>query len=192
MRARHMLAFYIGTLGFVLYFLYDANSILWKRREMQTFFLAGTVVLFAGTALMMAQNLRMPLQSFQYIFGGLALLFFLLLIYTLFFALPFQETYVEENQPRKVYTEGMYALCRHPGVLWLGGLYLCLWGMTGNFAGGYFFLAMIWYDFAYVVYQDFWVFPNTFPDYPQYREMTPFLLPTPASIQRCLSTLIRR
>ena len=61
-------------------------------------------------------------------FGLGGFLFLCLLIYTLFFALPFEETYCEENKLRAAYTEGMYGLCRHPGVLWFAGAYLCMWG----------------------------------------------------------------
>ncbi len=55
-----------------------------------------------------------------------------LLVYTLFFALPFEKTYtrLEENPP--VYTEGVYSLCRHPGVVWFFFLYLFLALLTGQ------------------------------------------------------------
>ena len=54
---------------------------------------------------------------------GIATIFFVLLIYTLFFALPFDKTYQNESEKRMAYTEGVYALCRHPGVLWFIGFY---------------------------------------------------------------------
>ena len=71
-------------------------------------------------------------------FLGCALCFLLLLIYALFFALPFQETYVVQNVGNKVCAQGMYALCRHPGVLWFTGFYLSfhyglLWAAFGYF-----------------------------------------------------------
>ena len=57
-------------------------------------------------------------RSVEAVIGfGIGALFFLgLLIYTLFFALPFEETYCEDNKLRAAYTEGMYGVCRHPGV----------------------------------------------------------------------------
>ena len=42
---------------------------------------------------------------------------FAALIYTLFFALPFDETYAKQNNGRYVCDRGVYALCRHPGIL---------------------------------------------------------------------------
>ena len=48
-------------------------------------------------------------------FGLGGFLFLCLLIYTLFFALPFEETYCEENKLRAAYTEGMYGLCPPSG-----------------------------------------------------------------------------
>ncbi len=79
--------------------------------------------------------------------------FLALLIYTLFFALPFEETYCEENKLRAAYTEGVYGLCRHPGVLWFAGAYLLhvgnVWRMeTGNLFSAYDFLELSVYHFS--------------------------------------------
>lgn len=184
-----MSAFWLGTLGYIMYFLYDVNSILWKNKWMQKLFGCGTLTLFAGTMLAMIRY-GTPIENLlQKICIFTAIVFFLLLIYSLFFALSFSETYRKNELGRNAYTNGVYALCRHPGVLWLGGLYLSLWGITGNFSGGFFFLAMIWYDFLYIMVQDFWTFPHTFCNYEAYRTSTPFLLPTPASIRKCIRTI---
>ena len=49
-----------------------------------------------------------------------------------FFALPFQQTYLEEAAERRAYDRGVYALCRHPGVLWFILFYLCCWLARGS------------------------------------------------------------
>jgi protein-S-isoprenylcysteine O-methyltransferase Ste14 len=114
-------------------------------------------------------------------------LFFLLLIYTLFFALPFEETYVTQNGC-KTYDRGMYALCRHPGVLWFTGCYLFLWMTFGG--KELLLLAMIncLLNFLYVVLQDGVTFPRVFTDYNIYKQRVPFLIPTVKSIQMCIRT----
>ena len=63
--------------------------------------------------------------------GLLGALFLLLLVRTLFFAFPAEEAYARQDTGRPACTRGVYALCRHPGVLWLAGLCLCLWGGFG-------------------------------------------------------------
>ena len=118
-----------------------------------------------------------------------SLVFLALEIYTLFFALPFSDTYVQQSQGRLAYTEGVYALCRHPGVLWFAGGYLCLAGAMGSGRLWGFCLLMSGLDVAYVVLQDLWTFPRTFDNYPEYRSLAPFLIPNPASLRRCIQTL---
>jgi protein-S-isoprenylcysteine O-methyltransferase Ste14 len=103
-------------------------------------------------------------------------------VYTLFFALPFSDTYVSQ-QVNTVCDRGMYALCRHPGVLWLTLTYLFLaiaWGNGQVWRLGVLYSCL---NLGYVWIQDRWTFPRTFPDYPAYRKQTPFLIPTAQSIQ---------
>ena len=92
-----------------------------------------------------------------------------LLIYTLFFALPFRSAYVD-GRPA-LCTTGMYALCRHPGILWLGFAYASLFfalpcALTA--AGAALFTAL---DVAYAVFQDMYTFPRIFKGYGEYRRL---------------------
>ena len=106
---------------------------------------------------------------------GIGALFFLgLLIYTLFFALPFEETYCEENKLRAAYTEGVYGLCRHPGVLWFAGAFLCMWGMLGGWRPGIYFGLMIFWNYLYIIFQDLWTFPRTFFNYREFNKVRRF------------------
>ena len=118
-----------------------------------------------------------------------SIVFLGMLIYTLFFALPFEETYCEENKLRAAYTEGMYGLCRHPGVLWFAGAYLCMWGMSVDGSMGFIFLLMIFWNYLYIIFQDLWTFPRTFFNYKEYQQSTPFLIPNRKSIRVCLRTI---
>ena len=47
-------------------------------------------------------------------------------------------------------------------------------------------------DLLYVIFQDFWTFPRTFTGYDAYKDSTPFLLPSAASIRRAVRTRRRR
>jgi len=181
----------LGSFGFLLYFIYDINSIRKKNVIFQKFFVVGTV--FVVVSLLM-ELLLLWGQCQHRIgrmigFGTGAVGFFALLIYTLFFALPFEETYCEDNKLRAAYTEGMYGVCRHPGVLWFAGAYLCMWGMFGGWKQGIYFLLMIFWNYLYIIFQDLWTFPQTFFNYKEYQKNTPFLIPNRDSIRVCLCSI---
>ena len=113
--------------------------------------------------------------------------FLVLLIYTLFFALPFEETYVAQ-EAHKTYDKKMYALCRHPGVLWFAGFYICLWLAFGTKP---LLVMAIWFsllNFCYVILQDLYTFPKVFSDYGDYQKRVPFLIPNGKSMKRCMDT----
>ena len=184
----------LGSIGFLCCFLYDINSITRNNRWLKKFFFLGMVLIVCGTAGMFQTGwsaMRVcPVRTV--LFGGFALVMFAGLIYTLFFALPFETTYVKENQKREAYTEGMYALCRHPGVLWFIGLYLCIAGMAFTRELLMDGLIYIGWNTAYIVLQDLVIFPQTFWNYGEYRSVAPFLIPNRKSIRRCLVTFKER
>lgn len=181
----------MGILSFLLFLLYDINSIIFKNRMINSFFFLGSLLLFLATAGIIWDSwhqIQWDLGG-MLLFGLLAILFFSLLIYTLFFALPFDETYLKQNVSPKVYRDGVYALCRHPGVLWFIGFYLCLGLMLKVplllWAGSIFSGC----NFLYIIFQDHWTFKQIFEDYSDYQENTPFIIPNQKSIKRCLQTL---
>ena len=176
--------------GFLLYLLYDVNSFTYQLRLLHGAFALGTLLVGAATALDLLEAWRLGAFSGP---GDAALLLaagacLAALVYSLFFALPFQETYRQQEQGRHVYDGGVYALCRHPGILCFFGLYLCL-GLAalpgGLLAHGLVFSLL---DLAYAGFQDRVTFPKTFCDYEAYRKKAPFLIPTGDSIRRARQT----
>ena len=180
-----MWQFILGSAGFLLYFIYDINSIKKKNTFFPKFFAWGTVLV----VLSLVMELWLSWGQCQHRIGRIigfgtgALCFLALLIYTLFFALPFEETYCEENKLRAAYTEGVYGLCRHPGVLWFAGAYLCMWGMFGGWRQGIYFLLMIFWNYLYIIFQDLWTFPQTFFNYREYQKTNR------DSIKKCLYSI---
>lgn len=180
-----------GVLGFIFYFIYDVNSVCWKNKWLQKFFLCGTCLISLSTiSIFLEQAKFLQFGTDTIIWGIAAAVFFLLLIYTLFFAIPFKETYMTEQSERKAYTEGIYALCRHPGVLWFAGFYASLACITG---GNMWVLTIVLtgLNFLYILFQDIWTFPRIFSNYEEYQKSTPFLLPDRKSIRYCIKTLRR-
>lgn len=187
-----MLSLILGITAFVLYFLYDINSFTRKNPFVHSFFLLGTLLLGAATAMDLVACIRLRAFSGP---GDLLLLAgsglsFLALIYCLFFALPFEKTYTTQETGSRVYDGGAYALCRHPGILCFFFLYLTL-GLAA-LPGRLLLHGMIFslLNLLYAWFQDRVTFPKTFCDYADYRRRVPFLIPTIASIRMARNTLL--
>jgi protein-S-isoprenylcysteine O-methyltransferase Ste14 len=110
------------------------------------------------------------------------------MVCTLFFWLPFKKTYVTTDQTNTVVSTGMYALCRHPGAIWVCLFYLFLWLASGK-------LMMLWagaiwtlINILYIYVQDRWIFPHILTGYNLYQQEVPFLIPNNKSIKICLTT----
>ena len=183
----------LGTISFILYMVYDleqAGAISYRFRKItKSFFMAGSLMLVAATVMLLWRTgiLQMDFGMKQIFFLMFAVLFLGLLIYTLFFALPFEETYVVQDA-HKTYDKKMYALCRHPGVLWFAGFYFCLWLAFGTKP---LLVMAIWFSFlnlCYIILQDCYTFPKVFSDYGDYQKRVPFLIPNGKSLKRCLDT----
>ena len=189
-----------GVLGFSLFLLYDLNSVIWKKKTLHGSFSVGCLLLVIGSVGLgyEAMTVGGPAGVLDFILISFGILNMFLLIYTLFFALPFEETYccrkeggdgtnrVEEKS--NVCDRGVYALCRHPGVLWFFFFFFfCGLALHSElfFTGGIIFSAC---NLGYVVFQDIWTFPKTFLDYGEYKKKTPFLIPDWKSIKACMAS----
>ena len=96
-----------GIGAFALFFLYDWNRIFWKKRWMTSFFSAGCIILAVTGVLFVWE----AFQSGR----GLRLLWLIpaaaslcALIYALFFALPFDDTYRKEAAGERQLAAGMF------------------------------------------------------------------------------------
>ena len=184
---------FFGTIAFILFIVYDleqAGAISHRFHKItKAFFSIGSVLLVAATASLLwrMDPINRNWNGNTFFFLILAILFLGLLIYTLFFALPFEETYVKQDAHR-TYDKKMYALCRHPGVLWFAGFYFCLWLAFGT---NPLLVMAIWFsflNFCYIILQDCYTFPKIFSDYRDYQKRVPFLIPNGKSLKRCLDT----
>ena len=182
-----------GTIAFILFIMYDleqAGAVSHRFHKItKYFFTIGSVILLLVTGVLLWKTVPfvMPMNGKQLIFLILSVIFLALLIYTLFFALPFEETYVAQ-EAHKTYDRKMYALCRHPGVLWFAGVYFSLWLMFGTKE---WLMMAIWFsllNFCYIVLQDYYTFPRIFSDYADYKKRVPFLFPNGKSLKCCIDT----
>ncbi len=185
-----MIYMILGVLAFGLFFLYDINSVLWQDKVLHKSFFAGCMILAVSTVLFTIKFFSSErIHMIQWICLLLTIISFLLFIYTLFFALPFDKTYREMEGPACVYTGGIYSLCRHPGVLWMFFFYVFLGGFLNSFTVILIGIVYSILNIAYVVLQDCWTFPKTLAGYDEYKNTTPFLIPTKDSIKKCWNTI---
>lgn len=179
--------FLLGCLAFALFFLGDINDWKLRRPALRHCFPLGFILLAVSTACASAGNAPQSPPALRLIFGALGLLSLLLMLYSLFWAIPAGASYMKAGEGREVCAAGVYALCRHPGVLFFIPLYLCLWLSTGlplYMALGYSVLNLL-----LITLEDFRVFPALIRGYGAYKREVPFLIPTPASFRRCFATL---
>ena len=168
--------FLIGGIGFILFFLYDWNRVFWKHKWMSGFFWIGCLCqIYAGVSFLVEAYGNQ--RSGWMIWIGAALFFFAGLIHTLFFALPFDSTYRQEADQHKVCRTGLYGICRHPGIWWFFGCFLCLGGACGSKTSIVYGIVLSFINLLYAWYQDKWIFPVEFSDYRDYQKEVPFLLP---------------
>lgn len=186
--------------SFVLFFLNDFNDAAWKKRQLNWMFPLGGVLLSAVTAnLVHTQIVKNEFMGgICWVWLFIAILFAMALIYTLFFAIPFDASYSAKKLAsdcsgrRLVCRSGVYALCRHPGVLWMAGMYFFLWAAMGGKQLYWTFLSTTICNTAYVIFQDVWTFPRIFLDYGSYRKDVPFLLPNRKSMTKCIDKIVSK
>jgi protein-S-isoprenylcysteine O-methyltransferase Ste14 len=180
----------VGAAGFLLLLMFDwADSRGFRKAK--PLIMIGAAVLFSFAfiaVLTSAERFRLPVGL--RIAGGLfALLFLFLFVFSLFLEIPFSQTYAGKEGERRVVATGTYALVRHPGVIWFLFFHVCLVLAVGS---KLLLLAVPFWtgmNIVLVTVEDRVFFLRTFGDsYRQYRRTVPFLIPTPASIRRCITT----
>ena len=176
-----------GVLGFIAFCLFDINKIRWHSEKLNLLFAFGGLLLLLSTLLAIPADFvsafRLDLRRVAGLIGlalsGPGL------IYVLFFALPFTETYTESDRLPLV-DHGAYGACRHPGFWLFAAFYFFLWLF---FTGRQMFFGFLLYtfcNFLYIWLQDRYIFPRYIGGYDDYRRAVPFLLPTRDSLKQAI------
>lgn len=179
--------FVLVAAAYALFFLYDWMTVKRPNARFSSALFFGAFALNAVAVIVLLVN-QLSGASFDPLFVAAmicALACFALLIWSLFFALP-KGTYVDPEAGRPCYKQGMYALCRHPGVLWYCLLFAFLACALRTPEALACCAILCAGDVAYMLLQDIWTFPATFSDYDAYRATTPLFLPNPASVNLAL------
>lgn len=172
--------------AYALFFLYDWLTV---RRPLVScawvFALALALNAVAAALLLIDQVPAAPKDGLFFVALLGALLCAAALVWALFFALP-KGTYASPEVGRTCCKQGMYALCRHPGVLWYCLMFAFVALMLRTPQAVLSCAILCAGDIAYMILQDVWTFPATFGDYRQYKHTTPLLLPNAASLRAAL------
>ncbi|RLC62709.1 MAG: hypothetical protein DRI01_06440 [Chloroflexi bacterium] len=174
----------LGTLGFIIVHLFDIVSL--KRipsGAKPCVWIVGGGLLIYSLVMLCLQSSDLPLPIWTTWLGwGLLTIALSLLVYSLFLNLPFRKTYITTGVSDKLVTTGLYALVRHPGVIWFVLLMLSLILVSKSslilIAAPIFILL----DIVLVIVQDKILFIRMFDGYKQYQRETPMLMPNRRSI----------
>lgn len=179
-----------GIIGFIFFILFDLNKIYWKSRIWNLSFVLGSIFLAFSTLYSVFQSDLSALIAHFGILHLLKLVCLILsgaaLVYALFFALPFENTYVESEELPLV-SKGLYGTCRHPGFWMFVLFYMFLAAFFGSIQLVYCFGVYNFCNFVYIVLQDTYIFPKYIKGYNEYKKVVPFLVPTRKSIQKAFS-----
>ncbi len=174
-----------GSLSFVLFVLFDINKAKGSRL-VSLWFAAGALLLLASTGMLVAPAMSTIRPLWRNVFGGFALLWFLIYLYVLFGALPAKQTYGNGQNPAVV-KSGPYALCRHPGGWCFLFAYWSLYlfsGETGMLYGAILFPVL---NFLYIWIEDRYLFARYIDGYEAYKREVPFLVPNRRSMRAFLN-----
>jgi len=180
----------IGSLGFLIIHIFDIVSLKRLPVAKPVIWTLGGGLLAYALAMLSFQTNRLFLPIWSTWLGWILLsLSFLLLIYSLFINLPFRKTYIATGVSDKLIKTGLYALVRHPGVMWFILAVLSLILVSRSYLLLIAAPIFILLDIILVVFQDKFFFGRMFKGYDNYRRETPMLLPNRRSINAFINSL---
>ncbi len=171
--------FCLGIAAFAMFFLGDFNDWRLKNRLLRSCFYLGVVMLAASTVGLCIKQDSTPLSArYRVPFLVLALFFGLFTLYSVL-----SVSFVNRgNGEKRVFSGGLYAVCRHPGFLFFVPMYICLWLGAGlPFVAAAVFIGL---NLLLVLFEDKLVFPAFLQGYSEYKTTTPFIVPNAKSIIR--------
>jgi len=180
----------IGALGFTIIHLFDLVSLKKTPKAKPIVWSIGSgLLVYSLIKICLAPDkLLLPAWS-TWLGWWVFAVSFPLLIRSLFISLPFRKTYVTTGIGDQLITTGLYALVRHPGVIWFTLFMLSLIPISKSslllFAAPIF----ISLDIVLVIIQDKFIFGRMFDGYNHYRRETPMLLPNKKSVNAFLRSI---
>ena len=175
----------IGLLCFVL--MAGADWATYKKIRLLKTFLWFAMVPVAIYAFIMAwlDSARFNFPAILSIIAWVPLvLFFGLLVYSLFIEIP-MKTYTARSQPTKVVTDGTYSLSRHPAFLWFAGWLISIIFVSQSVTLAVAAPAWIAAYIACIYFEDMLTsISDIGEEYRKYQRETPMIIPSHRSMAR--------
>ncbi len=185
-----MLYIIIGAIGFVVVHIFDLVALKRIPRLKPVVWCVGSGLLIYSLVMICRYPVKIELPAWSIWLGwGVLAVSAFLLIHSLFVSLPFRKTYVDAGVGDKLVKTGLYALVRHPGILWFPLFMLSLIPISRSsllLIAAPTFIAL---DIVLVFIQDKFIFGRMFRGYERYRRETPMLLPNRKSVGAFLRSL---
>ena len=182
-----MLYIIIGAVGFVVVHLFDLVALKRIPRLKPVIWCIGSALLIYSLVMICRYPVKIMLPAWSTWLGwGMLAVSATLLIHSLFISLPFRKTYVDTGVGDKLVKTGLYALVRHPGILWFPLFMLSLIPISRSSLLLIAAPIFVGLDIVLVVIQDKFVFGRMFEGYKNYQRETPMLLPNKKSFSAFL------
>jgi len=185
-----MLYIIIGAVGFVVVHIFDLVALKRIPRLKPIVWCLGSASLIYSLVMICRYPVKIMLPAWSTWLGwGVLTVSACLLVHSLFISLPFRKTYVDTGVGDKLIKTGLYALVRHPGIMWFPLFMVSLIPISRSsllLIAAPTFIAL---DIVLVVIQDRFIFSRMFAGYDSYRRETPMLLPTRKSVSAFLRSL---
>ena len=185
-----MLYIIIGAIGFVVVHIFDLVALKRIPRLKPVVWCVGSGLLIYSLVMICRYPVKIELPAWSIWLGwGVLAVSASLLIHSLFISLPFRKTYVDAGVGDSLVKTGLYALVRHPGILWFPLFMLSLIPISRSsllLIAAPTFIAL---DIVLVFIQDKFIFGRMFRGYDSYRRETPMLLPNRKSVGAFLRSL---
>ncbi len=185
-----MLYIIIGAIGFVVVHIFDLVALKRIPRLKPVVWCIGSGLLIYSLVMICRYPVKIELPAWSIWLGwGVLAVSAFLLIHSLFVSLPFRKTYVDAGVGDKLVKTGLYALVRHPGILWFPLFMISLIPISRSsllLIAAPTFIAL---DIVLVFIQDKFIFGRMFRGYERYRRETPMLLPNRKSVGAFLRSL---
>ena len=180
----------VGCLGFLIIHLFDIVSLKRIPGAKPFIWILGSGLLVYSLVMVCLgpDRLLLPIWS-TWLGWVLMTISLLLLLCSLFVNLPFRKTYIATGVGDRLVRTGLYALVRHPGVLWFIPFMLSLiliFRSSQLLAAAPVFILL---DIALVIAQDKFFLGRMFDGYDGYRRETPMLVPNRRSINAFVNSL---
>lgn len=179
----------LGSFAFFILTMFDYNKLKMLHPLLNGLFVVGVLLLVYSTIIILYSDSSLFYFTAYPILWIISILGLLEMIYALFFALPFNKTYVTTTKHAQIISTGLYGLCRHPGVWGFFIFYFFAALATGN--GTLLMAAGLWtvMDILHVWIQDRLFFVKTLEGYETYKTTTPFLFFGSKEIRRAIQDL---